>query len=287
MNHPPGCMCGFGGVGHAGQRRQQAIIEYPSHVPRIRPVFESYVNPNAKCPVCGAAVFYYQAPAGGRVFFDELGPPWPKHPCTDNSSVPASLYSYGVDPPARTPSWLRRGWRPLFILRVLDRHKYVYEIKCKYQESTITVYFAKRRSRHPSFVDSITRDTIAVLRWSEIGRHEVSLISRSGDPIPVSAYSHLSEAIQQSRLVTEGEEKSKEQTRSVRQGSDYCIGTVKWFNTTKGYGFIRPNDRQEDVFVHSSALERSGIAALLEGQRVRCGVGRGRKGLEARWIKIL
>src|SRR6185436_1907844 len=47
--------------------------------------YPSYVNPNARCPVCGADVYFYQSPYGGRVFFDELGPPWPKHPCTDSS----------------------------------------------------------------------------------------------------------------------------------------------------------------------------------------------------------
>jgi hypothetical protein len=45
---------------------------------------ESYTRPNARCPVCGIGVFFYQSPDGGRVFFDQLGPPWPKHPCTDN-----------------------------------------------------------------------------------------------------------------------------------------------------------------------------------------------------------
>src|SRR4051812_38741158 len=49
--------------------------------------YPSYVNPNARCPVCGASVYFYQSPFGGRVFFDELGPPWPKHPCTDNPAV--------------------------------------------------------------------------------------------------------------------------------------------------------------------------------------------------------
>lgn len=43
-----------------------------------------FVNPNANCPVCGEPVFFYQNEHGSRVFFDELGPPWPKHPCTDN-----------------------------------------------------------------------------------------------------------------------------------------------------------------------------------------------------------
>jgi hypothetical protein len=48
--------------------------------------YDSYLNPNARCPVCGDAVFYYQSPFGGRVFFDDVGWPWPKHPCTDNGA---------------------------------------------------------------------------------------------------------------------------------------------------------------------------------------------------------
>ena len=44
----------------------------------------SYVNPNAHCPVCRKQVYFYQSPHGGRVFFDDLGWPWPKHGCTDN-----------------------------------------------------------------------------------------------------------------------------------------------------------------------------------------------------------
>ncbi|MBB6250780.1 cold-shock protein [Nitrospirillum iridis] len=46
------------------------------------------------------------------------------------------------------------------------------------------------------------------------------------------------------------------------------IGTVKWFNSTKGFGFIQPEDGSADVFVHISAVERSGIGNLAEGQKV-------------------
>jgi CspA family cold shock protein len=45
-----------------------------------------------------------------------------------------------------------------------------------------------------------------------------------------------------------------------------ATGTVKWFNSTKGYGFIQPDDGSKDVFVHISAVERSGIGNLNEGQ---------------------
>lgn len=48
-----------------------------------RSISGCFVNPNARCPVCGDAVYFYANQHGSRVFFDELGPPWPKHPCTD------------------------------------------------------------------------------------------------------------------------------------------------------------------------------------------------------------
>lgn len=47
-----------------------------------------------------------------------------------------------------------------------------------------------------------------------------------------------------------------------------ATGTVKWFNTTKGYGFIAPDDGGKDVFVHASAVERSDLGSLNEGQTI-------------------
>lgn len=55
-----------------------------------------FVNPNADCPVCGAPVFFYQNESGSRVFFDELGPPWPKHPCTDSATSSSAQELEGV-----------------------------------------------------------------------------------------------------------------------------------------------------------------------------------------------
>ena len=56
------------------------------------------------------------------------------------------------------------------------------------------------------------------------------------------------------------------------------IGTVKWFNAQKGYGFIQPTDGSKDVFVHISAVERAGIGSLQEGQKVNFEVVRGQNG---------
>ena len=55
-------------------------------------------------------------------------------------------------------------------------------------------------------------------------------------------------------------------------------GTVKWFNSVKGYGFITPEDGSQDAFVHISAVERAGLAGLNEGQRVSFELVPGRDG---------
>jgi cold shock protein len=48
-----------------------------------------------------------------------------------------------------------------------------------------------------------------------------------------------------------------------------AVGTVKWFNAQKGFGFIQPSDGAKDVFVHISAVERAGLGTLNEGQKVK------------------
>jgi CspA family cold shock protein len=58
-------------------------------------------------------------------------------------------------------------------------------------------------------------------------------------------------------------------------------GTVKWFNATKGYGFIAPEGGVNDVFVHITALHQSGIRGLNEGQKVQYELARGNNGKEA------
>ncbi len=60
-----------------------------------------------------------------------------------------------------------------------------------------------------------------------------------------------------------------------------AVGTVKWFNPTKGYGFIRPQDGGADIFVHVTAVQRAGLHSLMEGQRVTYEVVRDRGKLAA------
>lgn len=93
-NHSKRCFCGFGGKGHLGAN--SGIVPSFSHLPRFQQNVGSgwamsFVVPNAHCPVCQKKVYFYQSESGGRVFFDELGWPWPKHPCTDRTIRKSSV----------------------------------------------------------------------------------------------------------------------------------------------------------------------------------------------------
>jgi hypothetical protein len=128
-NHPSNCHCGWGGVwygqnaisNHSAQELK--TLSYYSEFWRggRRGNYETYTIPNAACPVCGKPVFFYQSSYGGRVFFDDLGPPWPKHPCTDNSQnfIPkAYLPNVGQNPAPL--KWQEDGWEPVEVLTVSE-----------------------------------------------------------------------------------------------------------------------------------------------------------------------
>lgn len=57
-----------------------------------------------------------------------------------------------------------------------------------------------------------------------------------------------------------------------------AVGTVKWFNSQKGYGFIQPDDGTKDVFVHISAVERAGLGSLNDGQALTYDIEKGQQG---------
>jgi hypothetical protein len=87
-NHYPNCACGWcvysdrDGPGVRGEfkRRDAEALLLRNAVSSIS---GCYLNPNARCPKCDAPVFFYANRFGSRVYFDDLGPPWPKHPCMD------------------------------------------------------------------------------------------------------------------------------------------------------------------------------------------------------------
>ena len=69
--------------------------------------------------------------------------------------------------------------------------------------------------------------------------------------------------------------------------SDKVSGTVKWFNTNKGYGFIEPDDGGKDVFIHLSAVEKSGLKTLLENQKITFEINQDKGRSSAANIKIV
>jgi cold shock protein len=71
------------------------------------------------------------------------------------------------------------------------------------------------------------------------------------------------------------------------RGSNVPEGTVKWFNSSKGYGFIAPDDQSPDVFVHFSAIEGGGYRELAEGQRVEFESESGAKGPQAKSVRAV
>ena len=76
-------------------------------------------------------------------------------------------------------------------------------------------------------------------------------------------------------------------TSQVTGQTRESVGTVKMYNTDKGFGFVVPDGGGKDVFVHATALGRTGLRALTKGQRVRMQIGQGKKGEEAQDIELL
>ena len=100
---------------------------------------------------------------------------------------------------------------------------------------------------------------------------------------------HVTEvlSIDSSTAVPMASSRSSAQATTLNGPSVEETGTVKWFNADKGYGFIAPIGGGRDVFVHVSALERSGIEGLSEGQPVVVDVVEGRKGPEAASVRLV
>lgn len=230
-NHSPGCTCGFGGVGHIGRRGSGSSTPRTFSsaywgVPPITHTYESYVNPNARCPECHASVFFYQSPEGGRVFFDELGPPWPKHPCTDNSSIPKNIRNITTPnkqgDSARTYAWQVDGWDPYFIFLTERVDRSVLKIKGRFKEREVTLYILKRINPHGDTYQ-ITSKSIAHLRNSGEGMYDLSFVTEfaRNNTITINAFSSLPQT-RKNRNTTKAKE-----SRAVQNNAAMALAFAK------------------------------------------------------------
>jgi hypothetical protein len=141
-------------------------------------------------------VFFYQSPYGGRVFFDELGPPWPKHPCTDNVKKVAEPKSINnpdsIAHSKRVYHWQVNGWLPYIISTVRQIDKYVVEIHGACGERGILLYISK--SKLPLHDNPLHKESITQIRERVSGDFELSFITKDGVPYTINAYSLASQA---------------------------------------------------------------------------------------------
>lgn len=195
-NHPKNCSCGWGGDGHTG-RSINTFSAPPAPggwFISLTNTYHSYVNPNASCPVCGAAVFFYQSARGGRVFFDELGPPWPKHPCTDTCSRPgkAPATSRMTGQPT-TYAWQRAGWQPFIIETLTGIDKNYLKLTGIRQGQHLSFYL-RRIVTHHQHHQVLSEHNLAQIKALSDGHFQLSILLPQGSPITLDVYSLLAQA---------------------------------------------------------------------------------------------
>ena len=136
----------------------------------------------------------------------------------------------------------------------------------------------------PSFTNLLTQSGIGAVQPGETVEVHVG---------PGHKGPHVTEvlSIDSSTAATPARRRPEFQTTTSSRPSSNALveetGTVKWFNSEKGYGFITRSSGGDDVFVHIAALERSGLTGLSEGDRVIIDVAEGRKGLEAARVRLI
>lgn len=191
-NHPKNCSCGWGCDGHTGRSINafSAPATHSGWLISLTNTYHSYVNPNASCPVCGAAVFFYQSARGGRVFFDELGPPWPKHPCTDTSSRPGKAPATGEP---TTYAWQRAGWQPFIIEAVTGIDKSYLKLTGTRQGQHLSLYL-RRVVAHHQHHQVLSEHNLAQIKALSDGHFLLSILLPQGSPVTLDVYSLLAQA---------------------------------------------------------------------------------------------
>lgn len=179
-NHSENCTCGWGGQGFSNSNNGSGSVSMDHFfwVPKITHSYQSYINPNAFCPVCSQSVFFYQSSNGGRVFFDELGPPWPKHPCTNKRSEPKNIASAKPRREIEKYKWELEGWSPYFVTSVSRFDKDRLKVEGTFAGLELVLYLDHKRSvRVPS---NVNIDCLWQIKQKKSGSYDCSIITENG-----------------------------------------------------------------------------------------------------------
>lgn len=168
-NHPPDCNCGWGGVFYGMEVKTTKYYWQVS---------DSYTNPNATCPTCRAKVFYYKSPFGGKVYFDYMGPPWPKHPCMDQHHSPNRMKflteQVQLTNKLNTPNYqVEDGWRPVYCAGIINSTELSGCIVLSlYEPENRKLLYAKHK------IETIDeRSPILIRRIKDTKHYEISTLS--------------------------------------------------------------------------------------------------------------
>lgn len=215
-NHPPECRCGWGGDGHTGKRLDGT--HYTQWVPPLDFSFESFTRPNASCSACGRPVFFYCSPDGGRVFFDELGPPWPKHPCTDKNSAPARFrntsnnnFKFEVE-----SQWMKDGWVPIQLRYDVEVDKYFARLHVIYRNEEADFYLRKSALTKYGRKVSIKGSLPAHLKEIAVSVFELSMLDSFARPFRVRCYANLASARDREPASTNSQKGRKKTAKTSR-----------------------------------------------------------------------
>lgn len=197
-NHSVDCMCGWGGEGHLGRRDDGSRSNRVSPLASVWLKYDSYVKPNAKCPKCNSAVFFYQSQNGGRVFFDELGPPWPKHPCTDNSTsrpVSPKVWLPATSATSTGYSWFTTGWSPFIISTITSYSRDLLRISGPFQQKDLVLYIQKRQCVGSADPQDTLSQSLVHIKSRAKDRFRLALLPPALLPIELLGYTSSIDAM--------------------------------------------------------------------------------------------
>jgi hypothetical protein len=256
------CSCGWGGTGHLGTRNDgRSITSSFAFIPKITGYAESFVNPNARCPVCGESVFFYQSPSGGRVFFDELGPPWRKHPCTNNESMPSPITPEYIQP-TRVYHWQSNRWQPFLLTGVRSVSRGVIALMGLRDGTEIRVLVHDADGQLRSSIDT---GCLAHLRESGANIFELSVVNLSGRARHLRGCSFASD-LKGLGVSTKRKAKSLKKAVMDRDRSDGTLEKVRRKKKIKPVRALPVNDLGADG-LRGSMLELGSKRHYIKGLR--------------------